>query len=539
MKSLGEKKLRKMHEAMSDIRDEILDYSRKYKVYVLVCFLLGVIMYFPIITQPLTNADGITISLTHKSSHEWENSLGRFGLQYVDRMRGNYIFPELTTFFCLFLLACIAVLIIEIFQISSKAARAAVGVILILSPSVANTLTYYYCSDSYMLAYLLAVLSAFFLLNKTRPASWALAIISIATSLTLYQAYIGVTITICLFWTIQHCLDIFEEKKKLYRTIGRALSAGLLGVILYLGLFKLNQLITGVAAADNRGFNEMGHLSLKELPVLIKRACVIALQYFFSDDLINNSWMHRKWLNVLIVGVTGAVIIYLFFNKKRVKDKGRILIAIVGILCIPISLGCMVILAPEVDIYGATSLLMLPQMGIAYIFAISMYKYLAANRIWFKALLIAGALGVLFLLGTSAVYTSAFQTRLKENLNKTYYVASEIAHQMCSMDNYDESRKVMIGGKMESGNYPDLDNQLAWEMEGTVANYGLIWPSPSASQGCWHGVFNQFLGVNYTMCSVEEYNRISQMDEYKEMGNFPEEDSIKVIEGITVVKLSD
>ena len=539
MKSLGEKKLRKMHEAMSDIRDEILDYSRKYKVYVLVCFLLGVIMYFPIITQPLTNADGITISLTHKSSHEWENSLGRFGLQYVDRMRGNYIFPELTTFFCLFLLACIAVLIIEIFQISSKAARAAVGVILILSPSVANTLTYYYCSDSYMLAYLLAVLSAFFLLNKTRPASWALAIISIATSLTLYQAYIGVTITICLFWTIQHCLDIFEEKKKLYRTIGRALSAGLLGVILYLGLFKLNQLITGVAAADNRGFNEMGHLSLKELPVLIKRACVVALQYFFSDDLINNSWMHRKWLNVLIVGVTGAVIIYLFFNKKRVKDKGRILIAIVGILCIPISLGCMVILAPEVDIYGATSLLMLPQMGIAYIFAISMYKYLAANRIWFKALLIAGALGVLFLLGTSAVYTSAFQTRLKENLNKTYYVASEIAHQMCSMDNYDESRKVMIGGKMESGNYPVLDNQLAWEMEGTVANYGLIWPSPSASQGCWHGVFNQFLGVNYTMCSVEEYNRISQMDEYKEMGNFPEEDSIKVIEGITVVKLSD
>ncbi len=539
MKSLGEKKLRKMHEAMSDIRDEILDYSRKYKVYVLICFLLGVIMYFPIITQPLTNADGITISLTHKSSHEWENSLGRFGLQYVDRMRGNYIFPELTTFFCLFLLACIAVLIIEIFQISSKAARAAVGVILILSPSVANTLTYYYCSDSYMLAYLLAVLSAFFLLNKTRPASWALAIISIATSLTLYQAYIGVTITICLFWTIQHCLDIFEEKKKLYRTIGRALSAGLLGVILYLGLFKLNQLITGVAAADNRGFNEMGHLSLKELPVLIKRACIVALQYFFSDDLINNSWMHRKWLNVLIVGVTGAVIIYLFFNKKRVKDKGRILMAIVGILCIPVSLGCMVILAPEVDIYGATSLLMLPQMSIAYIFAISMYKYLAANRIWFKAPLIAGALGVLFLLGTSAVYTSAFQTRLKENLNKTYHVASEIVHQMCSMDNYDASRKVMIGGKMESGNYPDLDNQLAWAMEGTVANYGLIWPSPSASQGCWHGVFNQFLGVNYTMCSVEEYNRISQMDEYKEMGNFPEEDSIKVIEGITVVKLSD
>lgn len=538
MKSLGEKKLRKMHEAMSDIRDEILDYSRKYKVYVLVCFLLGVIMYFPIITQPLTNADGITISLTHKSSHEWENSLGRFGLQYVDRMRGNYIFPELTTFFCLFLLACIAVLIIEIFQISSKATRAAVGVILILSPSVANTLTYYYCSDSYMLAYLLAVLSAFFLLNKTRPASWGLAIISIATSLMLYQAYIGVTITICLFWTIQHCLDTSEEKKKLYRTIGRALSAGLLGVILYLGLFKLNQLITGVAAADNRGFNEMGHLSLKELPVLIKRACIVALQYFFSDDLINNSWMHRKWLNVLIVGVTGAVIIYLFFNKKRVKDKGRILIAIVGILCIPVSLGCMVILAPEVDIYGATSLLMLPQMSIAYIFAISMYKYLAANRIWFKALLIAGALGVLFLLGTSAVYTSAFQTRLKENLNKTYYVASEIVHQMCSMDNYDASRKVMIGGKMESGNYPDLDNQLAWAMEGTVANYGLIWPSPSASQGCWHGVFNQFLGVNYTMCSVEEYNRISQMDEYKEMGNFPEEDSIKVIEGITVVKLS-
>ncbi len=527
-----------MYRLLSGIGNDVLDYVRKYRVYISVWFLLGVMIYLPIITQPLTNADGITISLTHKSSHGWENSLGRFGLQYVDRLRENFIFPELTTFFCLFLLACISGLVIEIFHISFKAARAAVGVILILSPSVANTLTYYYCSDSYMLAYLLAVLSAFLLLNRTGIVSWSAAAVLIAFSLALYQAYIGVTITICLFWMIQNCLDTSEEKKKLYRTIGRALSAGIIGVIVYLGLFRANQLITGVAAADNRGFNKMGQLSIGELPLLLKRACAVALEYFFTDDLINNSWMHRRWLNALIVGLTGAVVVYLLFRKGRVRDRWRILLAAAGILCIPVALGCIVIFAPEVNVYGATSLLMLPQMSIAYVFALSLYRYFAEDKIWLKVPLAAGMISMLLLLAVGTVYVGAFQTRLRGNLDRTYFVASEMVHQVSGMEDYDPDRKLMIGGRMEDGNYPDLDEELAWAMEGTVANYGLIWPSPSASQGCWHGVFRQFLGVEYTMCSAEEYERILQTEEYEQMGNFPEPDSVKVIEGITVVKLS-
>lgn len=175
-----------MDDILQKYQEKANVFTREYGKLIICYFFLGVIAYFPLITRPLTNADGITISVTYKSSHDWENSLGRFGLQYIDQLRGNFIFPELTTFFCLFLLAWIVVLTIKIFDIHKKSARVAVGILLILSPSVSNTLTYYYCSDSYMIAYLLSVIAAFLLLTRTGVLSWLTAVAAVLLSLTLY-----------------------------------------------------------------------------------------------------------------------------------------------------------------------------------------------------------------------------------------------------------------------------------------------------------------------------------------------------------------
>lgn len=88
-----------MDDILQKYQEKANVFTRAYGKLIICYFFLGVIAYFPLITRPLTNADGITISVTYKSSHDWENSLGRFGLQYIDQLRGNFIFPELTTFF--------------------------------------------------------------------------------------------------------------------------------------------------------------------------------------------------------------------------------------------------------------------------------------------------------------------------------------------------------------------------------------------------------------------------------------------------------
>lgn len=265
------------------------------------------------------------------------------------------------------------VLTIKIFDIHKKSARVAVGILLILSPSVSNTLTYNYCSDSYMIAYLLSVIAAFLLLTRTGVLSWLTAVAAVLLSLTLYQAYVGVTITLCLFWAIQYCLIGTISSKRFFIRIGRALSGGILGVWLYLLLFKMYQLITGTMAADNRGFNHMGRLPLEEMPSLLKQTYLAALQYFFSDELINNSWLHRNLFNLLIVGMGFFAVVLLLRQNYRIMNKWRYLFVLFGIASIPLALGCIVILAPEANIYEATGLLMLPQMNFAYIFVISLW----------------------------------------------------------------------------------------------------------------------------------------------------------------------
>ena len=526
-----------MDDTLQKYREKANVFKREYGKLIICCFFLGVISYFPLITRPLTNADGITISVTYKSSHDWENSLGRFGIQYMDQLHGNFIFPELTTCFCLFLLSWIVILTVKIFDIHRKSARLAAGMLLILSPSVSNTLTYYYCSDSYMAAYLLAVLAAFLMLTRTGVLSWVTAVAAVTLSLTLYQAYVGVTITLCLFWTIKHCLTGTITSKRLFVSIARALIGGALGVLLYLFLFKIYQIITGTVAADNRGFNHMGVLPWKEVPLLLKQACLASLQYFFSDELFNNSWLHRNLFNLIMVGLGFWAVVLLLRQNRMVLTKWKYLLVLPGILTIPLALGCIVILAPEANIYEATGLLMLPQMNYAYVFVISLYASLSMEKMWSRIIFVLEKIVVIMILAISVVFAGAFQSLLRINADKTYYVASEILHHITEED-YDSDRPLMISGQMEKGNFPDLYQKLNWAMDGTIASYGLIWTSPSASQGCWNRVFRQCFGVEYTMCSEEEYNEILETEEFQMMSNFPEENSIKVINGVMVVKLS-
>lgn len=163
---------------------------------------------------------------------------------------------------------------------------------------------------------------------------------------------------------------------------------------------------------------------------------------------------------------------------------------------------------------------------------------LSMEKMWIRIICALGKVAVIAVLAISIVFVGAFQSLLRINTDKAYYVASEILHHITDEENYDADCVLMISGKMEEGNYPDLYQELNWAMEGKIASYGLFWGSPSASQSCLNGLFKQYFGIEYTMCSDEEYNEILQTEEFLEMSNFPEENSTRMINGIMVVKLS-
>lgn len=115
------------------------------------------------LTQWLTNPDGLLYSMIYRDDHGWENSQGRFGLYYFDKLKNDFIFPVAETLYCILLLAVIALLICKIFNCTNHLLiYIAVGAFVILSPNISNLLTYYYCSAAYVTSYLLAVIGCLF-----------------------------------------------------------------------------------------------------------------------------------------------------------------------------------------------------------------------------------------------------------------------------------------------------------------------------------------------------------------------------------------
>ncbi len=124
------------------------------------------VVYTPFLTGQLNNADGfINGVIAHKKNYDWENSQGRFLIGWFDRWRDRMVQPSLIIGVCLMLLCLVVSVIWYIFDCYSMVEKLCIGAILVFSPSIADLFTYYYCADSYMLSYLLAVIAAALLIK--------------------------------------------------------------------------------------------------------------------------------------------------------------------------------------------------------------------------------------------------------------------------------------------------------------------------------------------------------------------------------------
>lgn len=525
--------------------EKVFEYIR-YKIskkeikLVVIYFFCGFCVYMPMLTQWLTNPDGLLYSMIYRDDHGWENSQGRFGLYYFDKLKNDFIFPVAETLYCILLLAVIALLICKIFNCTNHLLiYIAVGAFVILSPNISNLLTYYYCSAAYMTSYLLAVIGAYLIIKRTGIKSCLLSMVCILISLSLYQAYIGVTITLCIFHLIVKVLLDENWGNGFLKYLVRGGITGAGGIIGYLFAFKGVQLIKGITPDTVRGFDSMGRIELSEIPDLIRNAYLAFLQYFFTNDIINNSWKGRGQVNLFCTCGVLVLIIVIIVNKRLFADIKRIIILCAAIFFIPLILCCITIIAPDASIYGETGMLMLPQMNLFYIFMLVIAeRTMLSHKVTFLFKWITVII-TLYLVSIFWIYTNIFQTCLKINLDKTYNVATRMVMRMEMEEENQTGMDLFVYGRMERGNFANINTSLFEVTKGSVVRYGLFWEERWSKQNCWTQFLQQYLGVYYTPCNNECSQYIMEENEFKEMPIFPENGSVKVIDGVMVVKLSE
>ena len=174
-------------------------FTRNAKLLV-ACFAVGMICHAQMYLNGLSNPDAV-VSLSNPNGygsftpHAWDMSLGRWGLLFAAYAKFGLCSPVLTSAITIALFALGIVALIDKLGIRSACLRYASSILFIVSPFVSCCITYYYCSNSYALSFLCAVLAAC-LIGRVgvvgKPVALVGAVALLAFSLGCYQASLGV-----------------------------------------------------------------------------------------------------------------------------------------------------------------------------------------------------------------------------------------------------------------------------------------------------------------------------------------------------------
>lgn len=517
-------------------------YQKEICVIILL-LIIGVTLYFPILTQRLANPDAVWNGVIVKEPDGWEISLGRFGIWIYDTIRDYHISPFLVTLVSLMWNGIIAVLIGRIFEMT-ECSTLITGVLLLTAPHLMDLLTYYYCSSVYMLSFFCAVLSAYMFIGSESKKGWSflLGCLGIFISLSIYQAYLFVAVTLCLLKTINVLLRQWKDrtiKESCIRLFSAAVGCVCSSVI-YIIVAKAIQKLTGHLPDTARGVDTMGSIPLERIGNLIKGTYVYFYRYFFTDRLLKNSAWKLQWINLGIF-ILLLVICFAWIILPRVYQQMRRLgLIILGILCIPIVFTGITIAAWQFSLEGATGILVVPTMQIVYIWGVSLVDKGSDSYSFTRCLKRSYFLFIGALLIIQICFLGTFQRQMQYQQERYLNAAEQMQKEIMKIAGGDPEVPVMVLGTLDGhGSHfvnerKETDQSLQW----TVASYGMVWDNWTASLIGWYHIFRDYLDLGYERCWDHEYNEFRQTGQYEKMPTFPEEGSVILWQDKVIIKVS-
>jgi hypothetical protein len=240
---------------------------------------------------------------------------------------------------------------------------------------------------------------------------------------------------------------------------------------------------------------------------------------------------NRIILNLVILDILEVILI---IDKKMYKKIARLALIILLNAILPIAFGVVTLVATENVTYLLTSIqyMLILAMG-AYLIEIAGKKY----TFLFKWLALFTMFGVIF---TYYLSINASYMSLKYKYDQSVASVNRMIDRMEQTEGYKPENPYMVVGVFNprlTSAYV-LPNKYEHYSLGDIFFYPVYHGSVSGMMGTWNKFIWNYAGQNLHFCSEEDYMRILGTDEFKNMPVFPSDGSVKVIDDITVVKLT-
>ena len=274
--------------------------------------------------------------------------------------------------------------------------------------------------------------------------------------------------------------------------------------------------------------------TITQLPNSIVKVYTDFWNYYFTDKILANTPFARQRLYKIFFASIAILEVILIIDKKMYKKIARLALIILLNAILPIAFGVVTLVATENVTYLLTSIqyMLILAMG-AYLIEIAGKKY----TFLFKWLALFTMFGVIF---TYYLSINASYMSLKYKYDQSVASVNRMIDRMEQTEGYKPENPYMVVGVFNprlTSAYV-LPNKYEHYSLGDIFFYPVYHGSVSGMMGTWNKFIWNYAGQNLHFCSEEDYMRILGTDEFKNMPVFPSDGSVKVIDDITVVKLT-
>ena len=304
----------------------------KIKATFFSCFITGLITHFFVLTNHLPNHDYVSELFTKMDKLDQ----GRWFLAYPCALSSTFSMPWVNGILAIAYISAAACLVVSLLKIDKTIYCALVSVIMITFPVMACSFLFMFSADGVAFCIMLSCLAAF--LAERYKFGYLYAIVPLTLSLGGYQAEFGVAAGLFILILITEILrGETHWKKTLFKGV-RFLGTLAASIITYFVVVKLTTQSSGLSAY--KGIDEMGQISLSEMPRLIVRAYGSIAAYFLLD------WrdLHYSFMPVVFAMSFFActVLLVMLCIKKKIHKEPVKLICLIALLIL-FPLGCNVV----------------------------------------------------------------------------------------------------------------------------------------------------------------------------------------------------
>lgn len=496
------------------------ELKKEWKLAFLTAFIGGMLTHLYMFTNNLLTWDGVVNSYTPQEL----TASARPFLVYFTGFSSDYNLPMVIGALSVFFLGLTAAALVECFQMKNTYVICLTSLLVVTFPAVAGTFCYLYTADGYMIAYLFSVLA--FLLADRRKWGWTAGGFLLCLSLGIYQAYLGVTVSLCILALLLSLVDLEELKEIGAKTVRYALM-GLSGYIEYLIAVKAFGALKQIPLSGYSGTDRMTGMVFSEIP----RGIVEAYRNFFSfiingNVLTVNIWMKTAFILLALFASAGYAAA--FIRKGRHRHPVRIFGAAVLTALIPLGATLYCVIYPETFVY-----ILLRMCWVLYfVFAlVILERYTDKPWLRVSCLAVTAVMVFQFYLLTNITYYN-----MNEKYEKSYALAVRVADRIERQEEYHPWIKaVFLGADPDYLKYPTTESTRD-TLSGIYPARGDFFLNNDTK---FKEFLSDYLCISLADADEKELEALKKNAAVTRMGTFPAADSVQVIDGIMVIKISD